>query len=149
VAKPERNFINRIHRKISPVLYKQAMGLTSTNGTPDYYYEGRLRAELWVEYKWYPEEPEEIDLCDTKKKTHLSMLQQNWLERANRNGVKVAVVAGYPKGCIVLRGEQWMSKHTTSKRFLIKDHKWTELEWAEYLDGLDIQGSNKDSRKTK
>lgn len=123
--------------------------MTSTNGTPDYYYEGRLRAELWVEYKWYPEEPEEIDLCDTKKKTHLSMLQQNWLERANRNGVKVAVVAGYPKGCIVLRGEQWMSKHTTSKRFLIKDHKWTELEWAEYLDGLDIQGSNKDSRKTK
>lgn len=138
MAKPERNFINRIHRKIKPTLYKQAMGLTSTNGTPDYYYEG-LKGALWVEYKWYPEEPEAIDICDTKKKTHLSMLQQNWLERANANGVNVAVVAGYPKGCVVMLGEQWMTQHSTSKRFLIKNHKWTEMEWADYLDELDLQ----------
>ncbi len=145
MAKPERNFINRIHRKIQPTLYKQAMGLTSTNGTPDYYYEGAELSELWVEYKWYPEEPKEIDLCDTKKKTHLSMLQQNWLERANGNNVNVAVVAGYPKGCVVLLGGQWLSAVTTSTRFLIEDHKWTELEWAEYLNDLDTQGSRNNS----
>jgi hypothetical protein len=144
MAKPERNFINRIHRKIKPTLYKQAMGLTSTNGTPDYYYEG-LRGELWVEYKWYPEEPQEINLCDTKKKTHLSMLQQNWLRRANTNCVDVAVVAGYPKGCVVLLDSNWQDQNTTSERFLIEDHKWTELEWAGYLDDLDLQGSSRHS----
>jgi len=144
MAKPERNFINRIHRKIKPTLFKQGMGLTSTNGTPDYYYEGSEGA-LWVEYKWYPEEPEAIDLCDTKKKTHLSMLQQNWLGRASRNLVRVAVVAGYPKGCIVLLGKQYLSQHTASKRFLIENHKWTELEWAEYLDDLDCEGSGSNS----
>lgn len=145
MAKPERNFINRIHRKVKPTLYKQAMGLTSTNGTPDYYYEG-LQGALWVEYKWYPKEPEEIDLCDTKKPTHLSMLQQAWLKRANKNSVKVAVVAGYPKGCVVLLGKQWMSGVTLSKRFLIKNHKWTEREFAEFLDDLDQSTSDSDRR---
>jgi hypothetical protein len=144
MAKPERNFINRIHRKIKPTLYKQAMGLTSTNGTPDYYYEG-LNGALWVEYKWYPEEPEAINVCDTKKKTHLSMLQQNWLMRANTNDVRVAVVAGYPKGCVVLLGKMWMTSITTRKGFLIENHKWTELEWADFLDELDSHGSGSSS----
>jgi hypothetical protein len=117
------------------------MGLTSTNGTPDYYYEG-LNRELWVEYKWYPEEPKEIKICDTKQKVHLSMLQQIWLERAIKNNVRVAVVIGYPKGCVVLLGRQWLAKHTASKGFLIENHKWTEIEWAEYLDDLNVQGGN-------
>jgi hypothetical protein len=142
MAKPERNFINRIHRKIKPTLFKQAMGLTSTNGTPDYYYEGRDGA-LWVEYKFFPVEPQgQFDLCDTNQKIHLSKLQQVWLARASKNKVRVAVVAGYPKGCVVLLGKQYLPIHTASKRFLIENHKWTEHEWAEYLDDLDLQGGN-------
>lgn len=145
MAKPERNFINRIHRKIKPTLFKQAMGLTSTNGTPDYYYEGSLGA-IWVEYKFFPVEPMgQFDLCDTKQKIHLSKLQQIWLERANDNGVDVAVVAGYPKGCVVLLDDEWKSANTTSNRFLIKNYKWTEHEWAQQLDDYDLPRGGGDS----
>jgi hypothetical protein len=73
------------------------------------------------------------------------MLQQNWLKRANANGVKVAVVAGYPKGCVVLLGDIWTSNCTTSDGFLIENHKTTELDWAEYLDDLDTKGSSSHS----
>jgi len=106
MAKPESNFIARVHRRLDKDVYKQAMGLTSTNGTPDYYYEGPHGCK-WIEYKWYPEKPGTIDLCNPKKKPHLSALQRLWLNRAIINNVDAFVVAGYPGGCFILKQGIW------------------------------------------
>ena len=133
-TKPEANFIIRIHRKLDTVLYKQAMGLTATNGTPDYYYEGR-NGVLWVEYKWYPKKPTVVELYDTDKYPHLSRLQQNWLTRAHNNGVPVAVVAGYPKGCLVFNGLDW----TRRWQLALHDVRMkSEFEWADTLNELNV-----------
>lgn len=134
--KPEANFVNRIHRKldVGPDFHKQAMGLTSMNGTPDYYYEG-CSGVLWVEYKWYPQEPLCVDLHDTKIKPHLSKLQQRWLVRASRNGVSIAVVAGYPGGCVILPDDEW--KYRWDGKAL-ENRKSTELTWVDTLNGLDL-----------
>jgi hypothetical protein len=117
MAKPESNFIARIHRRLTTDIYKQAMGLTSTNGTPDYYYEG-VNGCLWIEYKWYPEKPLTIDLTDKKKKPHLSALQRLWLNRAIVNGVDAIVVAGYPgTGCFILEFGAWNHKITDTRKY--------------------------------
>lgn len=107
MAKPETNFIARVHRRLTEGVYKQAMGLTSTNGTPDYYYEGPHGC-MWIEYKWYPEKPTIIDLTNPKKKPHLSALQRLWLNRAMFNRINAFVVAGYPGGgCFLLKDGVW------------------------------------------
>ena len=128
MTKPETNFIKRIHRKLNSNVYKQAMGLTATNGTPDYYYE-RSYGAIWVEYKWYPKEPIAVDLTNAKKDPCLSKLQQRWLRRAYHNNVIIAVVAGYPGGCIALWGLDW-------DRLILDPAKYklTEIEWAHELN---------------
>jgi hypothetical protein len=134
MPKPEANFISRVHRKLDASVYKQAMGLTSTNGTPDYYYEGNA-GHLWVEYKWYPEKPKFVDLCDTSKKPSLSRLQQRWLERAHGNKQPVVVVAGFPGGCFVFLGVEWklhMDEH------ILKAMTMTEQAWIETLNELNL-----------
>ena len=132
-TKPEANFVKRIHSKLNKNLYKQAMGLTVTNGTPDYYYEGKLNY-LWVEYKWYPTEPTFVDLYNTARKPSLSMLQQHWLKRAHTNNINTAVVAGYPKGCIILQGLEWETPWNNSA---LEDHIYEESAWIDYLNELE------------
>ena len=129
-SKPESSFIKRIHRKLNSDVYKQAMGLTATNGTPDYYYELSYGA-LWVEYKWYDKEPYEINLCDTGRKPNLSRLQQIWLRRAYKNNQTVYVIAGYPGGCIILPKLTWdiaIAGNTLEK------YKATEQRWVNELN---------------
>jgi len=133
-TKPESNFIKRIHRKMNQEIYKQAMGLTATNGTPDYYYEGD-NGTLWVEYKWYDKEPAQVRLFDTTTKPHLSKLQQTWLKRATNNGVKIAVVAGFPGGCFILYGNEW-ELTWSSKGAKFYTIKFTESDWVEELNDL-------------
>ena len=136
-SKPESNFIDRIHRKLNKAVYKQAMGLTATNGTPDYYYEG-ITGHLWVEYKWYPEKPDFIDLCDTGKKPNLSKLQQHWLRRANNSGQPIAVVAGFPGGVIVLVEDEFEAAMPMHDAEQLHHMVLTEQDWVECLNELNI-----------
>jgi hypothetical protein len=106
MAKPEANFIQRVHRKLAPKIYKQAMGLTASNGSPDYYYEGPHGA-MWIEYKWYASKPGSIKLATSKSSPKLSPLQLRWLNRAYLNNVEVYVVAGYPGGAFILDNSKW------------------------------------------
>lgn len=133
-TKPETLFANRIHRKLNKDVYKQAMGLTATNGTPDYYYEGNI-SHLWVEYKWYPKEPNRIDLCDTDKKPCLSRLQQDWLARADNNEQPLAVVAGYPGGCIVLAQDEFKM---ILAGVALDSCKMSEQAWVDNLNELNV-----------
>lgn len=106
MAKPEGNFIQRVHRKLNKKIHKQSMGLTALNGTPDYYYEGPY-GSMWIEYKWYAARPGSIRLATSKSSPKLSPLQRKWLNRAYVNRVRVYVVAGYPGGCFILKNSKW------------------------------------------
>lgn len=134
-SKPESRFIDRIHRKLNKDIYKQAMGLTAVNGTPDYYYEGNA-GHIWVEYKWYDNKPTYVDLCDTGKKPNLSKLQQHWLNRAYHNKQPIAVVAGFPKGCLIFVNDEW-KMHLTDP-IVIDLFTTTEESWVDSLNDLNL-----------
>jgi hypothetical protein len=99
MAKPESKFVAKVHRQLPKSVYRQGMGLTATNGTPDVYYEGE-KGILWVEYKWTDRIRETLNL-NTKSSPKLSKLQIKWLDRAFDNNRNVAVIVGSPDGCII------------------------------------------------
>ena len=82
----------RVHRLLPPksVLHRQSMSGTLEDGTPDFYYEGPMKA-LWVEWKYTrakaPRSPPKV-----------TDLQASWLRRAHNNAVKVAVIEGLGNG---------------------------------------------------
>jgi hypothetical protein len=104
--KPEGKFITKVHGKLSKDVYHQGMGLTSTNGTPDVWYEGH-HDTLWIEYKWWDLIPKEFNLCTRKSSPKLSKLQQNWLARGYERASNVAVIVGSPHGAIFLPAMEW------------------------------------------
>jgi len=109
-AGPERRFINSVHRhtKTNWHLWKQAnSGIMGLSGTPDYYYE-TARSVIWIEYKAVPGKfPLKIKLYDSKKPYGLRPLQLRWLNRAHRNGVRVAVVLASAEGALIFCEGAW------------------------------------------
>ena len=104
--KPESRYILRVARHLESCVAREKTNNPYRAGIPDVYYEGN-KANLWVEFKWYPRRPEVIDLRDQKKKPHQTTLQQNWLKRSAGNGQLVAVISGTPDGGIILPGLAW------------------------------------------
>lgn len=101
---PEGQFIKRIHRCLPPKVHHQSMRGMYHNGTPDQYYEGP-NGILWVEYKWrkaIPRKPFE---------PALTALQRRWLNRANNNGVHVAVIVGCRTGGMIFDCGLWNRPH--------------------------------------
>jgi len=104
--KPEGKYVNRVNSKFTTEIHAQGMGLTSTNGTPDYWYEGAHHT-LWVEYKWWNKIPAVFDLTTRKDVPKISKLQAKWLRRGYNNASNVAVVLGSPHGGIFLPNLEW------------------------------------------
>ena len=122
---PERRFRNAVEKLLPEAVYYQAMGGTATNGTPDSYYEGAQHSPrgniahiLWVEWKW-----------TTARKPRVfpkpDPLQQFWLKRAHRNGVRVAVICGSPTVGYIFPGVSWEDEPT---------HIMTKKEIAQWLE---------------
>lgn len=105
-SKPEGLFVDRVHRQLCQTVYHQGMGLTSTNGTPDQWYEG-TQDTLWIEYKWWNKIPAKFDLVLRKSVPKISKLQGRWLFRGYNNASNVAVVVGSPDGAIFLPNLEW------------------------------------------
>ena len=107
---PERGFINKVHRQIDPEwnLWKQAnTGIMGYSGTPDYYYEA-LGTATWIEYKAVRGKlPLKIRLFDSKKPYGLRPLQRQWVNRAHRNGVRVAVVLASDEDVLIFTEGAW------------------------------------------
>lgn len=107
---PERRFINTVHRHVDPEwdLWKQAnTGIMGYSGTPDYYYEV-MGTATWIEYKAVPGKfPQKISLHDPKKPYGLRPLQRRWVNRAHRNGVRVAVVLASAEGALIFCEGAW------------------------------------------
>ena len=129
-VKPEGRFIDKVHRHLPKSVYRQGMGLTATNGTPDMYYEGD-RSILWVEYKWINKMPESIDLRHRKTSPKLSKLQQRWLRRATANHVRTAVILGSPEGAVIMLDDYWDMQQYFKREYLLNP-----TGVANYIEGI-------------
>lgn len=111
---PEKRFESSVNKHVGSAVHHEAMGTGFSAGTPDRWYDGPAR-DLWVEYKFYPTIPSNLDL--TKK---LTPLQQRWLNRASGNGRNVAVICGFPGGKgIILPDLSW--HQTQTKNWLLSN----------------------------
>jgi hypothetical protein len=113
MAGPERRFIDKVHRRLAPTIFKECYtGMIGSNGTPDYYYEGPTGA-LRIEYKGVDGKfPKTIDLINKKPK--LTPLQRRWVDRAHKNDIEVAVILGGDQGGIIFTEGSWARKHALS-----------------------------------
>lgn len=93
-AKPETRLIERVHRALSAHVYREKTANPYRGGTPDCYYERAHNNILWVEYKYKPTQGRRI-LWDEAVTKLCSPKQKLWLERADDNGVPVAVITGF------------------------------------------------------
>jgi len=127
---PEGKYIDKIHRQLSPNLYKlkMNMGMGAPGGIPDYYYEGD-KACLWIEYKAIP--------SWDKKKTipiHvISPLQKDWLLRAHNNKQKVAVIMGDSTGKSIILSAYTLS---TNKPNTDTFDFYTPKEVAQHIETI-------------
>ena len=121
---PEARFKTAINKLLPAEVYRQSMYTPYSGGTPDMYYEGP-KGCLWVEYKFLTSLPATIDV-----KKILSPLQNKWLQRANKNGIRCVVLIGYKKGGTWLYCDQAITKqvffnlHETKKeiaRFITEE----------------------------
>jgi hypothetical protein len=112
-TKPENQFRSSVHRYISKRVYQEKTNNTYRGGIPDDYYESNGKpGSLWVEYKYTPKIQRELCLTAKHAKPKLSALQEEWLDRAYRNGQQVAVIIGCPKGGVILTDREWLKPIT-------------------------------------
>jgi len=105
--KPEATYRNSVHKHLDKKnIYFASMGGSYVAGVPDVYYEGN-KGGLWVEWKNFQVLPRIILLTNQSSASKLSALQQRWLSRATKNGVRNAVICGSPSGGRVYVGESW------------------------------------------
>ena len=97
MIKPENRFINLLHMKLDSSIYHMKTNNPYTSGEPDVYYESSGDI-LWVEYKWVPtlwtKSIAAQDICKTKS----WIAQQQWLDRAVKNGKQAYVIVGIGSG---------------------------------------------------
>lgn len=98
----ERQLIDAINKRVPKSIHRQSMTSASltSNGTPDYYYDGP-GGDLWVEYKMRSAMPRDGIVVP-----ELTPLQLNWLERRFNNSrlhtTNAVVVVGLPNRTAVL-----------------------------------------------
>lgn len=102
-AKPETNFMGRVHRKLDPAIYHMKNNNPYLGGVPDVWYSGRA-GDLWVEYKYVDPLPVSVPIRPAKL---LSALQTEWLNERHKEGRNVAVIIGCKAGGAILRDLQW------------------------------------------
>ena len=101
-AKPETNYIGRVHKALSDV-YHEKNHNTYRGGTADCWYSGDA-GDLWVEYKYVPKLPKRTEFLIPD----LSALQARWLGNRLDEGRNVAVILGTPKGGVIFRDREWL-----------------------------------------
>lgn len=105
--KPEAVYRNSVHKHIDKSkVYFASMGGGYVAGIPDVYYEGNAGC-LWVEWKNFQVLPTKIKLTSPSSAAKLSVLQQQWLRRATKNGVNAWVICGTPNGGLLLPEALW------------------------------------------
>ena len=79
----ERTFINKVHKKLPPTIYKWKIIDSYTGGVPDCFYSGPA-GHCFVEYKFKKELPKRDR---TPINFNLSAQQELWLTERSKQGV--------------------------------------------------------------
>ena len=79
----ERTFINKVHKKLPPTIYKWKINDSYTGGVPDCFYSGPA-GHCFVEYKYKKELPKRDT---TPINFNLSAQQELWLTERSKQGV--------------------------------------------------------------
>ena len=79
----ERTFINKVHKKLPPTIYKWKINDSYTGGVPDCFYSGPA-GHCFVEYKFKKELPKRDR---TPINFNLSAQQELWLTERSKQGV--------------------------------------------------------------
>ena len=129
-VKPEAQFRSGVHKYLpsKEIVHREAVGSGYSVGTPDQWYDG-CAYDLWIEWKYAPKIPKVLNLLNTTT-PKLSDHQQNWLERAYRNGRNVCVIVGFPEGGIILSEMAW---EQPLPKAVVEEMLFTRKELAEYI----------------
>jgi hypothetical protein len=105
------------------------------SGTADWWYSGFV-ADMWVEYKFLSRPP-----VRAPAKADLTALQMLWLRNRYKEGRKVFVVIGCPKGGVILKDLAWENL-ITPKTFLesLKDRQAIARWIQEVVNGRATDG---------
>jgi len=109
--KPEATFRLGVEKYLPTEVYVEGTTTPFSSGTPDRYYESN-RGGFWVEYKYIAKVPRLYT-------PGLTELQRQWLNRARKNHVRVAVIVGCPDGGVFMEDGLWnytMDKETFENR---------------------------------
>lgn len=123
--KPESYFRSRVRKALDKRVYIWPISDGYTSGVPDHWYSGN-GADLWAEYKYYPEERKTFCLQNGSK---ITRLQEHWLNSRLDEGRNVCVIVGFPSGGIILQNRAWMETVIVNNLLSIKEiAEWIESQ---------------------
>tara|TARA_R100000951_G_scaffold100905_1_gene91887 strand:- start:11124 stop:11522 length:399 start_codon:yes stop_codon:yes gene_type:complete len=93
----EKDFINKIHKKLPKEIYKWKINDPYHGGVPDAFYSGP-GGFCFVEYKYVQSLP---DRGTSKVPINLSQQQRLWIQRAHTHKLPAYIVLGYPGGVCI------------------------------------------------
>ena len=93
----EKDFINKIHKKLPKEIYKWKINDPYHGGVPDAFYSGP-NGFCFVEYKYIQTLP---DRGTSKVPINLSQQQRLWIQRAHTHKLPAYIVLGYPDGVCI------------------------------------------------
>jgi hypothetical protein len=93
----EKDFINKIHKKLPKEIYKWKINDPYHGGVPDAFYSGP-GGFCFVEYKYVQSLP---DRGTSKVPINLSQQQRLWIQRAHTHKLPTYIVLGYPDGVCI------------------------------------------------
>jgi hypothetical protein len=99
-TKPEARFVNGVHRYLRGEVHHESLYSPYVRGRPDQYYES-FGGIILIEYKYISRIPPNVYPA-------LSTLQEQWIKRAYKHGIKTAVIVGYENhGYIYTNPDDW------------------------------------------
>lgn len=112
---PEAVFLQGVRALLPSSIYTMKTHNPFIGGCPDLYVEGNAGI-LWLEFKFLDVVPSALLLSDGK----LTRLQQDWLYRAELNGVQSAVIVGHKQQGVVFHGRTQWNLPVTREEFMAR-----------------------------
>lgn len=124
----ESTYTASVGRLLPPSVYALKLSLPYTAGVPDSWYSGR-GGDLWIEWKYLPRIPSEVDLIGNKNPI-ITRLQQKWLQDRYDEGRQVGVIVGTPGGAVVLPDLDWQGIYSRAE---FESRLWTKRQVSDWI----------------
>ena len=123
----ERTFINKVHKKLPPTIYKWKINDSYTGGVPDCFYSGPA-GHCFVEYKFKKELPKRDR---TPINFNLSAQQELWLTERSKQGVPCYVALAVDNLIVLTQNFE------KSNQYLTKEFLEDSMLFKDFIDKLD------------